>query len=160
MKVLRSLLSVAVLGSMIAFTGCGSKGGNQEPLSDKQLGLLSKTWKVKDVLLGGADSTSHWSNFKLTIAGTKGQPTSFTYTCTGRPPRSVWPASGTWTFGDGDPSTPDDPATQILRDDGAQITYTVDPASANLQLRFTFSGAGYTRVNNVSGAWTFDLIPN
>ncbi len=152
----RALLSAALLGSIIIFAGCGGKGGNPEPLSDKQLGLLSKTWKVKSVLLGSTDSTSHWTNFKLTIGGTKGQPNSFTYSCTGRPPRSVWPSSGTWTFGS-------DPATMIIRDAQAQdalnITYSVDATSANLQLQFSFSGTGYTRVSNVSGDWTFNLIP-
>ena len=152
----RALLSVALLGSIVIFLGCGGKGGNPEPLTDKQLGLLSKTWKVKSVLLGSTDSSSHWTNFKLTIGGTKGQPNSFTYSCTGRPPRSVWPASGTWTFGT-------DPSTQIIRDAQAQdalnITYSVDAASSNLQLQFSFSGTGYTRVSNVSGDWTFNLIP-
>lgn len=156
----RAVLSVALLGSIVIFSGCGGKGGNPEPLTDKQFGLLSKTWKVKSsggVLLGSTDSTSHWTNFKLTIGGTKGQPNSFTYSCTGRPPRSVWPASGTWSFGT-------DPATQIIRDAQAQdalnITYSVDAASSNLQLQFSFSGKGYTRISNVSGDWTFNLVPN
>jgi hypothetical protein len=159
MKALRTLLSIALFGSLIAFSGCGGKGGNSEPLSDKQLGLLSKTWKVKSVLLGSVDSTTHWTNFTLTIAGTKGQ-TTFTYTCADRPPRSVWPASGTWSFGT-------DPATQIIRDPNpndptqysAQITYSVDAASQNLTLSFQYNGTGYTRVSNVTGAWTFNLIP-
>ncbi len=159
----RALLSVALLGSVVIFLGCGGKGGNPEPLSDKQFGLLSKTWKVKSsggVLYGSSpnqvDSTSHWTNFKLTIGGTKGQPNSFTYSCTGRPPRSAWPASGTWSFGS-------DPATMIVRDAQAQdalnITYTVDASSSNLQLVFHFTGTGYTRVSNVSGDWTFNLVP-
>jgi hypothetical protein len=152
MKALRTFLSIAALGSVIAFSGCGGKGGNSEPLSDKQLGLLSKTWKVQDVKLDGNDSTAHWTNFQLTISGTKGQPTTFQYSCAKRPPRSAWPASGTWTFGT-------DPATQIVRDDGINIAYTIDAAAKNLQLTFTYSGNGYTRVSNVSGAWTFDLIP-
>src|SRR5258708_34335297 len=99
----RALLSVALLGSVVIFLGCGGKGGNPEPLTDKQFGLLSKTWKLKNpngnsVFLGSTDSTTHWTNFKLTISGTKGQP-AFNYSCAGRPPRSVWPASGTWSFG-------------------------------------------------------------
>jgi hypothetical protein len=157
--VLRTLLSSVILGSAIALSGCGGKGGNPEPLPDKQLGLLSKTWKVKYVMYGSGanqvDSTAHWGNFKLTISGTKGQ-TTFQYSCAGRPTRSVWPASGTWSFGT-------DPTTQIIRDTSPNdlpITYSVDASAANLQLKFTFTGTGYTRVSNVSGDWTFDLIPN
>ena len=157
MKSLRTLLSITVFGSLIALLGCGGGGGNSEPLSDKQFGLISKTWKIKGttgaVLLGTADSTSHWTNFKLTVSGTKGQTATYAYSCTGRPTRSVWKSSGTWQFGT-------DPATSILRDDDAQITYSVDASGQNLQLQFTFTGTGYTRVDNVSGAWTFNLIPN
>lgn len=166
MKALRTVLSLAVLGSIIAFSGCGGKGGNSEPLSDKQFGLLSKTWKVKDVtgnsvFLGAADSTQHWKSFTLTISGTKGTASSYAYSCSGRPPRSVWPSTGSWQFGDCDATTTtDDPATQICRDDGAKITYTIDAAGQNLQIKFTFSGTGYTRLSNVSGDWTFNLIPN
>src|SRR5882724_13051108 len=101
MKALRTLLSVAILGTIIALSGCGGGGGKTEPITDKQLGLLSKVWKVNPsggVLYGTVDSTANWTkkNFTLTITGTKGQ-TTFNYSCTGRPPRSVWPSSGTWS---------------------------------------------------------------
>jgi hypothetical protein len=166
MKALRALLSLAVLCSIIAFSGCGGGKGNPEPLADKQFGLLSKVWKLKDVIgnsvfLGSADSTKNWTNFKLTVSGTKGSASSYAYSCSGRPPRSVWPPSGSWQFGDCDASTTtDDPATQICRDDGAKITYSVDATGQNLQLKFTFNGTGYTRLSNVSGDWTFNLVPN
>jgi len=162
MKAFRTLLSLAIFGSLIAFSGCGGGGGNSEPLSDKQFGLLSKTtWKVSSVTYGGVDKTSpDWTNFTLTISGTKGQASTYAYSTTGRPKPSVWKDSGSWTFGDCDSSTNnDDPATQICRDDGAKITYSVDAASKNLQLSFTFTGAGYTRVSNVSGDWVFNLVP-
>lgn len=157
MKVLRAVLSLVILGSVIALSGCGGGGGNSEPLPDKQFGLLSKDWKVQDasggsVLLGATDSTAHWTNFVLSITGTKGNASSYGFSCTGRPPRSVWPAQGTWVFGT-------DPTTQILRSDDAAITYTIDAAGKNLQLKFSFSGSGYTRVSNLTGDWTFNLIP-
>ena len=159
MKAFRAALSIAVLGSIIALSGCGGKGGNSEPISDKQFGLLSKTWKVSSVKLGGADSTAHWTNFTLTISGTKGQESTYAYSCTSRPKLSVWKSSGSWTFGDCDANTTsDDPSTQICRDDGAKITYTIDAAGKNLQLQFTFTGQAYPgRVSNVSGDWTFNL---
>jgi hypothetical protein len=154
MKSLRTLVSVAVLGTIIALSGCGGGKGNSEPVSDKQLGLLSKTWKVAgggSVLKAGADSTVYWTDFKITISGTKGQST-FSYTCTGRPPLSVWPVSGTFQFGS-------DPTKVIARNDQAQITYSVDPSSSHLQMKFSFTGTGYSRVSNVSGDWIFNLVP-
>ncbi len=80
MKSLQTLVSIAVIGTIIALSGCGGGGGNAEPVTDKQLGLLSKKWKLKDVTGGsvfkaGADSTTYWKNFTLTISGTKGQKT-------------------------------------------------------------------------------------
>ena len=157
MKALRALLSLVVLGSIIAFSGCSSGKGNSEPLPDKQFGLISKDWTIQSasggsVLLGATDSTSHWTNFVLSITGTKGNASSYGFSCTGRPSRSVWPLNGTWVFGT-------DPTTQILRSDGAAITYTVDATGKNLQLKFSFTGTGYTRVSNLTGDWTFNLIP-
>jgi len=152
MKALRAVLSLVILATIIAFSGCGPKPGNSEPLPDKQFGLLSKDWKVGTVLLGATDSTVHWNNFVLSITGTKGNASSYGYSCTGRPSRSVWPASGTWVFGT-------DPTTQILRSDDAAITYTIDAAGKNLQLKFSFSGSGYTRISNLTGDWTFNLVP-
>ena len=164
MKALRTLLSVAVLGIVIAFSGCGGGGGNTAPLSDRQFGLLKKKWKVDVNFAGGGvlygapgssntvDSTSHWTNFTIEVKGTTGQP-PFSYECTGRHFPNVWKGTGTWTFGD-------DPATQIVRDDGAAITYSIDPASSKLQLAFSFTGGYTSRVSNVSGSYTFHLIPN
>ena len=154
MKSLRTIVSIAVLGAIIALSGCGGGKGNSEPVSDKQLGLLSKTWKPGTVTVGGSPDASDWSSFTITISGTKGQPT-FNYTCTGRPPVSVWKSSGTFQFGS-------DPTKTMTRDDGFVITYSVDPASSNLSMRFTFpsSTPGYTgRTSNVSGDWVFNLVP-
>ena len=167
MKALRTLLSVSVLGIMIAFSGCGGGKGNTEPVADQQLGKLTKVWKVKPtggVLYGTGlnqvDSTNNWKSrpFLLTITGTKGQ-TTFNYSCTGRPRRSVWPSAGTWSF------VTSDPTHSITRDPGGvdelPISYTVDASGTSLQLIITnFTGTGYTRVSNVSGDWTFNLIPN
>lgn len=167
MKALRTVLSLVILGSIIAFSGCGGGGGKQEPLPDKQLGLLSKTWKVKDptgnsVFKDQSDSTTYWKNFTLTISGTKGQ-TTFSYSCAGRPPRSVWPSSGTWSFVTNSTTPGIGPENSIVRDpsqqDALNITYNVDAAGKNLHLEFQFNGNGYTRVSNVSGFWSFDLIP-
>src|SRR5258706_1192648 len=107
MKAFRILVTFISIGSLVSYSSCKSGGGSSETIQDKQLGLLSQTWKVSSVTLDNVDQTSKWPGFQLTISGTKGG-TSFNYTCAGRPALSAWPASGTWTFGA-------DPVTTIIR---------------------------------------------
>lgn len=149
MKSFRILTSVVSFAVILVFSGCGGKSSPAESTQDKQLGLLSHTWKAATVTLNSTDQSSSWTNFQLTISGTKGA-TSFTYSCAGRPALSPWPASGAWAFGT-------DPVTQIIRDKGTgdelPVTYTV--TATTLQITFNYSGNGYTRVNNVSGNWVF-----
>lgn len=151
MKAFRILTTVVFLGLIFAIAGCGGKGTPAESTQDKQLGLLSHTWKAGTVTKDGVDQTSSWTNFQLTITGTKGA-TSFSYSCTGRPALGPWPASGAWAFGT-------DPVTQIVRDKGTAdelpLTYTV--TATTLQVTFTYSGNGYQRVSNVSGNWVFSF---
>ncbi|MGC4023432.1 MAG: hypothetical protein QM734_16515 [Cyclobacteriaceae bacterium] len=123
MKAFRLLFTVLSLGTLFIYSGCGGGGGGSESVQDKQLGLLSKKWTVVSqtsgsVLLGPtgsqADSTVHWKNFTLTITGTKGA-SSFSYSTSGQPKLSVWPAGGTWSF---DSSSP---GNAIVRDPGQVI---------------------------------------
>jgi hypothetical protein len=152
MKSLRTLVSIAVLGTIVALSGCGGGKGNVESTTDKQLSLLSKTWKVSSVTQDSNAPTDDWSNFTITISGTKGSKT-FDYSCSGRPALSPWKVSGSFQFDDAQPTS------IVKRDDGASVTYSVDPASANLTMSFTFSGTGYSRVANVSGDWVFKMVP-
>jgi hypothetical protein len=151
MKAFRILTTVVSLGVILVFSGCGGKGGAAESTQDKQLGLLTKTWKLTSVTLGGVDQNASgaWTNFQLTMTGAKGA-TSFAYSCTGRPALGPWPASGAWTFGA-------DPVTQIIRDKGTadELPVTYIATTTSLQVNFSYSGNGYTRVSNVSGAWVF-----
>ena len=159
----RILMTIAFLGVILAFSGCGGSKTAAETPQDKQFGLLSaKTWKLSSVTLGGTDqnTSAAWTNFVLTISGTKGS-TSFNYSCAGRPALSPWPASGTWAFDT-------NPVTQIIRDQGTAnalpITYSVTAAAgttaATLQISFSYTGNGYTRVGNVSGSWVFNFTGN
>ena len=150
MKAFRISTPLVFLGLILIFSGCGSKSTPAESTQDKQLGLLSQTWKVGTVTLDTKDqnATGAWTNFQLTISGTKGG-TTFNYSCAGRPTLGPWPASGTWTFGT-------DPVTQIIRtEDNLNMTYTVTPTT--LQVNFNYAGNGYSRVSNVSGNWIFNF---
>lgn len=169
MKAFKILTTVVSLVLLLNYAGCKSSGGTAESTQDKQLGLLSGTWKVSTVTKDGTDVTTSttlgpWTSFQLTMSGTKGA-TSFTYSCATRPaPTSPWPASGTWAFGT-------DPVTQIIRDKGAAgsstagaelaMTYLVgtdkNGVATTLQISFSFAGAGYTRVSNLGGAWVFNF---
>jgi len=161
MKAFRILITIISLGVVLTYSGC-SKSSPAETTQEKQLKLLSQTWKAPTVSLGGVDQTASWTSFQLTVSGTA-TGTTYNYACTGRPPLSPWPAGGgannlgTWSFGT-------DPVTQIIRDpssatDTLPMTYTVTAASgttkATLTIDFTFAGNGYTRVSSVAGAWHF-----
>ncbi len=166
MKAFRLLITVVSLGFILTYSGCG-KSSPGESTQQKQLKLLSQTWKMKSVSLTGVDQTSSWTGFQLIISGTfssTAASATYNYSCTGRPALSPWPAGGgtnslgTWSFGA-------DPVTQIIRDPNdangntLPMTYTVAAASgstpATLQISFTYNGNGYTRVSNVSGGWLF-----
>ncbi len=154
MKAFRILTTVVSFGIILVVSGCGGKGTPAESTQDKQLGLLSHTWKVSAVTLGGVDqstTSAPWTGFQLTISGTKGG-TTFNYSCASRPTtNSPWPASGTWTFGT-------DPVTQIIRtEDNLAMTYTV--TATTLQINFHFTGTGYPgpRISNIGGDWVFNF---
>jgi hypothetical protein len=154
MKAFRILITVVSFCVILILTGCGGKGSPAESTQDKQLGLLSQTWKITGSNSNGSVSLDQnpqtsWSGFQLTITGTKGGST-FNYTCAGRPALGPWPASGTWKFGT-------DPVTQIIRiEDNLNMTYTVTPTT--LQITFNYTGTGFTRVNQVGGTWVFNFV--
>jgi len=153
MKAFRILTTVVSLGLILIFSGCGSKGSPAESTQDKQLGLLSHTWKVSTVSFDTNDKTTDWPGFQLTISGTKGA-TSFNYSCASRSSKpGPWPPSGTWAFGT-------DPVTQILRtEDNLTMTYTVSATTLQISFNFPTTGTGYTgpRLSNVSGNWIFNF---
>jgi hypothetical protein len=148
MKSFRVLLVVALVGSLLTYSGCKKKDDPQPSPQDAQLVKLSKTWKFKSVTLDGVAQTGY-TNFQLTVSGSAGQ-TSFGYTSSGRPALSPWATSGTFTYGT-------DFATQLTRDDALPITYSL--SDTQLQMTFNYSGNGFSRVDNVKGNWIFTLIP-
>lgn len=148
MKRTRLFIVLALLGVAASFWQCGSDSPPPEDPQDAQLKKISQTWKATSVSFNSTPVTGYES-FQITMTGTTGQDT-FNYTTTGRPSGILtpWAASGTFTFGT-------DFATVLNRDDGTVVTYSV--TSTQLQMTFTYTGAGYTgsRINNVNGSWSF-----
>lgn len=149
MKVLRLMIVVAALGSLLVLSNCGSPPTPAEPIADQQFTKLAKSWKATGVKLDGVDKLADYPNFVLTISGTKATP-PFDYSVAGRPQLSAWKASGKWTFDT-------DPIIQIIRDAGTsdelKMSYSVN--ATTLEIQFTYNGAGYTRVEQVIGVWSF-----
>lgn len=151
----KPFLSMVVLVALLGYSSCNKPprlGPTEEEL---QLDKLSGTWKVtgtNNVTLDAVSKKTDYSNFTLTVTGTP-DATSFGYTTSGRPALSAWPASGTWAFASGKV------LTTIKRDPGGakevEVTYTV--TETTLELSFTYTGAGETRTNKVTGLWSFQL---
>lgn len=155
MKAFSSVITLASLSILLIYSGCGSK--SSETLQQKNLKQFSKTWKVNTVSDGGVDSTQHWTNFTITFSGTYSSSSdTYNYTCTGRPPLSVWPSSGTWQF---DSVNPQNTVVRDPSGDNLQVGYVLGANGTTLQLTFTYNGTGYTRTQNVQGNWVFNLIP-
>lgn len=148
MKRSKFLIVLTLLGASASFWQCGSDPAPPVNPQDEQLKKLSFTWKATAVTFNATPVTGY-ENFEITMAGTLGQPT-FNYTTTGRPAgiKTPWDANGTFTF----PAT--DFATIITRNDNIPVTYSV--SATQLQMTFTYAGAGFTgRVGNVEGSWSF-----
>lgn len=149
MKAFRLLSLLGLVVVLFTYSGCGGGSDPEPPITEVQLGKLSKTWKVNTVTLDGVDKEADYSSFQLLLSGAA-TATSYDYTASGRPALSPWKASGKWEFGTS-------PETQIIRDKGTadelQLTYAV--TESTLSVTFTFNGDGYTRTGVVKGVWIF-----
>ncbi len=157
MKRSKFLIMLTLLGVSASFWQCGSSSSSTPNPQDEQLKKLTKTWYAKGlpVTFNSAPVTGY-DGFTLTMTGTNGQNT-FNYTAAGRPSgiKTPWNSAGTFTFGTGSNFS-----TLLTRDDNIVVTYSV--SDTQLQMTFTYVGAGYTgRTSNVEGTWafTFDLVP-
>lgn len=149
MKAFRILTLIGLMATLLTYSSCKKDDPEPEPLTDIQLGKLAKTWKINTVTLDNVDKLSDYTNFTLTLTGTKGN-TSFGYSTANRPSLSPWKASGSWEFGAS-------PETQMIRDKGTvdelAMTYSVNETT--LSITFTFNGAGYSRTGVVKGQWVY-----
>lgn len=151
-----SLLTIACLA--LFFANCGGDGGEDTPVEKTQLGKLKGTWTlVSATLQGGSptpDKTTDYTGFTLTLDGTFDEDSDedfpYTYSTTNRPDLSPWPANGDWGFGS-------NAKTQVVRDDGMGITYSI-ASNGNLTLMYNYTGPGIAgRTAEVEGNWTLVL---
>jgi hypothetical protein len=126
----------------------------KSPVTDEQLDLLTKApWKVAAVTLDGVDKMADYTNFRLTLTGTKGQ-TTFNFATFGRPSLGPWSLSGQFTF-DGT-----SPTSKLSRNDTPAVSVTYVVSAANLTMSFQFNGLGYVgRIASVNGTWNFTFSP-
>lgn len=150
MKAFKILTLVGLFGILLTYSSCKKDDPEPEPITDVQLEKLAKPWKIDAVTLDGVDKISDYTNFTLTLTGTKGN-TSFGYSTTNRPSLSPWKASGSWEFGSA-------VETQIIRDKGTpdELAMTYAVTETTLSITFTFNGDGYpARTGVVKGQWNF-----
>jgi hypothetical protein len=161
MKILfKSAIVVMALATLLTYSGCDPGGPGEPTVEEVQLSKLSGTWIVSaaeattDVKLNAVSQKTDYNSFELTLTGTPGAKT-FSYTTTGRPAKlNPWPSSGDWRFGA-------NPETTVIRDpdddtDKLEMTYTV--SDTQLEITFTFAGAGYSRTKQVQGTWVFTMV--
>lgn len=143
----RLLFAIALIIMVLSLINC-KKGGDPEPSQQQvQLDKLVGTWNCSNATRDGV-AQSGYSNFRLVVDRVNGTET-FSYSTTGRPSLSPWPASGTGSFGT-------DVVTDLLRDGTLQATYSV--AETQLEVSFNFTEAGFNgRTATVKGAWVFSF---
>jgi hypothetical protein len=157
--IFKPVLSVVVLAVLLGYAGCGNNKTPEPSAEEQALTSLNSLWKVGsngNVTLDGVSKKADYASFTLTLSGSAGS-SSYGYTTAGRPQLSPWPSSGSWVFLD-----VNDPSTGIKRDPGTPkelnpINYTVSPSGDQLEISFTYLGAGETRNSKVQGAWVFTL---
>jgi len=129
--------------------GCKGGGNGDPSAEEEQLKKLTKTWTTESVTFGGnEDRTTDWSQFTLTVTGTKG------YSTTGAFSPGPWPTSGTWDFAqNGDVVN----INKVIRDDGLEVAITVTETS--LTMTFTYDEATHqgSRTEAVNGEYVFKM---
>jgi hypothetical protein len=143
--------AMALACVLLTYSSCKHHTDPAPPITDTQIDLLiGKTWKVAAVTKDDVAQTGY-TGFTLTFTGSHGA-SSVSFTTANRPPKSPWPASGTFTFSTASPQT------SFTRDDGVAFTYSV--TASQLQMVFDYNGDGFTRVAEVKGKWNFTFQPS
>ncbi|MCP4458225.1 MAG: hypothetical protein GY816_09420 [Cytophagales bacterium] len=155
MKHLKHLLAALVFISLIIFTNCGGGGGGEE--NDEfaeQAEKLVTTWTLNANGAVNAGVQSEWDGLTLTFTG-DGNGGSYstnvsTLTALSSEAPTVWPASGTWEFGDSGTDI-----DFITRSDDVDVTIK-EVTDSVLELSFNISSSG-ARVHAINGDWTFSF---
>jgi hypothetical protein len=151
MKIAARILSIIVLGSLALFyVSCKGDETTEKTDKDLQIEKLNGTWKVTDASLDSSDPDIDQTTISIQLSGKDGD-SEMNYVVTGRTSGqpSPWPASGTVSFGT-------NVKTDLKRDDGIDMTYSV--TDNTLTLQFVFNKTPYTgRVASVSGNWSYTL---
>lgn len=130
------ILAIAV----VSFSGCGDDGEDENPTVKR---LTSGTWKLSSVTVDGVNQDALFQGFAVSFT-TKG------FSAVNGDP--VWPASGTWTFGDPDKKI-------IRRNDGVDVTIeSLTDNTLKLSLNWTKGTLSGGRVSSVSGNHVFELV--
>jgi hypothetical protein len=150
MKLAVRVLSLVVLaGVALFYVSCDNSDSPGKSDQDTQIEKLNGSWTVSsndDVTLDGGSTGEDYTGFTLDIDGAAGSNV-ISYTTTGRPETSAWPANGTLAFGT-------NVSQDLLRDNTLGITYSV--TDTELIMEFNYSGDPFTaRSKNVQGAWRF-----
>lgn len=149
MKKIFNGITIGTLLMVLVTIGC-NKGDEPTPPSahDVQVGLLAKTWAVKNetngVSLDGMDEITEWPNFTITLTSDK----KYTASGVSAGREVVWPTTGVWEF------KSDTELNTIIRDDGVEISFIVD--ASNLNMNFNYSAAS-GRLSSTEGAWIFNM---
>ena len=126
--------------AMVAFTFSCKKKTPEPDQKTIQLGKLSASWSLTQVMNDNLDVTDQYTGFTLTID-------QLTYTTQqgGNP----WPSSGTYDFKGDDLSV-------LVRNDGAELTID-ELTSSTLILSFNYTSLSGGRTAGVTGDFTFSL---
>lgn len=166
MNKLSNLFTATTILALIIFVNCGPSdpGPDPEPTDiEKRLELLLNGGESFSAVAGGITqdgiSAPEWEANSFTIQFA-GSGTSGTFTTTGRPSATdvpnvdvVWPASGTWAFGDSSTPGEKNPST-IIRGDGVPMDITA--TSTKITLTFLIEDNS-GRSQGVTGTWIFEF---
>ncbi len=162
MKFLRINPLLLVLVAAMLVVSC-KPGKDPDPFEKIQLAKFAKTWTIQSAKLDNV-TRDDFSTITLVLAGTfnNNSPEGpYQYTVNGtRPNPSPWPASGSWSFAEGEGAK-----TVVIRDPGTddlQMNYALSADAKTLTLTFNVTGPGWagSRTNEVEGNWEFVFTTN
>lgn len=145
-NIFKYTLFLSLIVTMVSCGGDDDGGGDDtDPLADQAELLVQGTATTNSAKLDGNDVEGlSWDGFTVTFTGTK-DGGSYSTNATGNQ-LLVWPASGTWEFGN---ST----GTIVTRDGDTDMALSVGATSLELTFDVDTNSGGKVKV--VDGEWVF-----